>query len=99
MTMTGKQRRHLRAIAHSTKPLLNLGKLGLSQEIKSEIKSQLFDHELIKLRILDTCPLSKKECAQELSIDNEIEVIQVIGKTLLLYSQNPEEPKIKFPTS
>ena len=98
MIMTGKQRRHLRAIAHSIKPLVNLGKRGLSNETKGEIKSQLYDHELIKLKILETCPLSKKECARELSSDNEIEVVQVIGKTLVLYSQNPEESKIKFPT-
>jgi len=96
--MTGKQRRYLRAIAHSIKPLVNLGKRGLSRETKFEIKSQLFDHELIKLKILDTCPLSKKECTEELSCDNNIEVVQVIGKILLLYSQNPEDPKIKIPT-
>jgi len=96
--MTGKQRRHLRAIAHSLKPILNLGKQGLSQQIKNEIKAQLMDHELIKLKVLDTCPLTKKECAEKLSLDTEIEVVQIIGKTLLLFSQNPEDPKIKLTT-
>jgi len=97
--MTGKQRRHLRAIAHSIKPVLNLGKHGLSKQIKKEIKAQLIDHELIKLKVLDACPLTKKECAEKLSIDADIEVVQIIGKTLLLFSQNPDDPKIQFTTS
>jgi len=94
--MNGKQRRLLRAIAHSMKPILNLGKQGLSQQIKNEIKEQLEDHELIKIKVLDTCPLTKKECAEKLSFDSEIEVVQIIGKTLLLFSQNQEDPKIKL---
>ena len=95
--MTGKQRRYLRSIAHSLKPVLNLGKQGLSKENSCEIKAQLFDHELIKLKVLDNCPLTKKECAEKLSADDQIEVVQIIGKTLLLFSENPEKSKIKFP--
>jgi len=96
--MTGKQRRHLRSIAHSIKPVLNLGKQGLSKKIRKEIKAQLKNHELIKLKVLDACPLTRSECAEKLSIDTEIEVVQIIGKTLLLFSQNLDEPKIKFTT-
>ena len=72
--------------------------IDVTDNIKNEIKSQLMDHELIKLKILDTCPLTKKECADKLSLDTEIEVVQIIGKTLLLFSQNPEDPKIKLIT-
>ena len=97
MRITGKQRRHLRAIAHSLKTVINLGKKGLSEEAKKEIKVQLLEKELIKLKVLDTCPLSRKKCAEELSGEDDIEVVQVIGKILVLYSQNHEDPKIKFP--
>ena len=86
--MTGKQKRYLRALAHSLKPVVNLGKQGLSPETRREIESQLLDHELIK-----------KECANELSGESEIDVVQVIGKTLVLFSPHPEEPKIKFPSA
>ena len=95
--MTGKQKRHLRALAHPLKPLVNLGKQGLSPETRREIESQLLDHELIKCKVLDSCPLSKKECAEEISKQTEIEVIQLIGKTLVLFSPLPEDSKIKFP--
>jgi RNA-binding protein len=97
--MTGKQRRHLRALAHSLKPLVNLGKQGLSPETRREIESQLLDHELIKCKVLDSCPLSKKECAEEISKQTEIEVIQVIGKTIVLFSPLLEDSKIKFPSA
>ena len=95
--MTGKQKRYLRALAHPLKPMVNLGKQGLSPETKREIESQLLDHELIKCKVLDSCPLSKKECAEEISDQTEIEVVQVIGKTLVLFSPLTEDSKIKFP--
>jgi RNA-binding protein YhbY len=49
--------------------------------------------------VLDSCPLSKKECAEEISKLTEIEVVQVIGKTLVLFCPHPEDPKIKFPSA
>lgn len=54
--MTGKQKKYLRALAHPLKPLANLGKHGLSPENKREIETLLLDHELIKLKVLDSCP-------------------------------------------
>ena len=97
--MTGKQKQYLRALAHPLKPLVNLGKQGLSPETIREIETQLLDHELIKLKVLESCPLSKKECADKLSGVSEIDVIQVIGKTIVLFSPHPEEPKIKIPAA
>ena len=94
--MTGKQKRHLRSIAHALKPVLNLGKNGLSLETRNEIDAQLLDHELIKLKVLDSCPISKKECADLLKQENSLEVVQIIGKTLTLYCPHPEEPKIEL---
>ena len=97
--MTGKQKRHLRTIAHTLKPVVNLGKRGLSNETKNEIDSQLFEDELIKLKVLDSCPISKKECADLLKQENSLAVIQIIGKTLTLYCPHPEEPKIELPSA
>ena len=96
--MTGKQKRYLRTLAHTLKPVVNLGKHGMSPETKNEINSQLLEHELIKLKILDSCPISKKECADVLALKKSLEVIQIIGKTLTLYCPHPEEPKIELPS-
>ena len=97
--MTGKQKRYLRALAHPLRPVVNLGKQGLSQETRREIEVQLLDHELIKLKVLDNCPLTKKECAEELSRAKSLEVVQVIGKTLVLYCPHSDEPEIELPVT
>tara|TARA_B100000686_G_C16215786_1_gene677712 strand:- start:210 stop:470 length:261 start_codon:yes stop_codon:yes gene_type:complete len=86
-------------MAHTLKPLVNLGKHGLSPETKKEIDAQLLEHELIKLRVLDSCPISKKECADLLTHEKSLEVVQIIGKTLTLYCPHPEEPKIELPSA
>ena len=99
MKMTGKQKRYLRAIAHTLKPVVNLGKHGLSPETKNEIDTQLLEHELIKLKVLDSCPISKKECVNLLTYENSLEVVQIIGKTLTLFCPHPEEPKIVLPSA
>ena len=97
--MTGRQKRYLRALAHPLKPLVNLGKNGLSPENKREVETLLLDHELIKIKVLDSCPLSKKECANAVSRIKGLEVVQVIGKTLVLFSPHPDDPGIKLPTA
>ncbi len=97
--MTGKQKRHLRTMAHFLKPVVNLGKHGLSPETRNEIDTQLLEHELIKLKVLDSCPISKKECADLLTHANSLEIVQIIGKTLTLYCTHPEEPKIELPSA
>ena len=97
--MTGKQKRHLRTLAHKLKPVVNLGKHGLSSETKNEIDFKLLEHELIKLKVLDSCPISKKECAEVLMQEKSLEVVQIIGKTLTIYCPHPEEPKIELPSA
>ena len=97
--MTGKQKRYLRALAHPLKPVVNLGKQGFSRETRREIEAQLLDHELIKLKVLDNCPLTIKECADELSRAKSLEVVQVIGKTLVLYCPHSDESEIELPAT
>ena len=97
--MTGKQKSYLRALAHPLKPVVNLGKQGLSQETRREIEVQLLERGLIKLKVLDKCPLTKKECAEELSRVKSLEVVQVIGKTLVLYRPHSDEPEIELPAT
>ena len=97
--MTGKQKRYLRALAHPLKPVVNLGKQGLSQETRREIEVQLLDRELIKLKVLENCPLTKKECADELNRAKSLEVVQVIGKTLVLYCPHSDESEIELPAT
>ena len=57
----------------------------------------MLTNELIKVKMMENSPLSQKECADKLDGHKEVAVVQVIGKTLLLYRTHPEEPVITLP--
>jgi RNA-binding protein len=54
--------------------------------------------ELLKVKVLDTAPLEQKAAATAVAqgLDG-VQVVQVIGKTLVLYRPHPEEPEIQLP--
>ena len=95
--MTGQQKRYLRGLAHALKPVVNIGKSGLTDEAFKQIGTRLLANELIKVKMMENSPLSQKECADKLDGHKEVAVVQVIGKTLLLYRTHPEEPVITLP--
>ena len=95
--LTGKQKRHLRALAHPLKPVVQIGKSGLNVGMQKQIKLQLLDHELSKIRILESSPLDHRQCARELEADDTLELVQIIGKTLVLFCPNPDQPSIQLP--
>lgn len=95
--LTGKQKHHLRSLAHSLKPVVQIGKSGLNAEMHKQIDGQLLDHELIKIRILESSPLDQRQCAQEVEADDTLELVQIIGKTLVLFRPNPDKPTIQLP--
>jgi RNA-binding protein len=99
LMMTGKQRRTLCALAHSLKPLLQLGKHGLSDQFLEQLNTALLQHELIKLKVLENAPSTPRECAKILEQQPALEVIQVIGRTVILYRPHPEDPQIILPSS
>ena len=96
--LKGKQKRHLRSLAHSLKPTVNVGKQGWTQELGEQIKQQLEQHELIKVRILEGAPEDKSHYAQLIPKETRSELVQLIGKTLVLYTPHPEEPVIHLPS-
>ena len=95
--MTGKQKRYLRSLAHSLKPVVQVGKQGLSPETFMQIEQQLEDHELIKVRVLDASPKNHRVCASELKNHESFDVVQLIGKTMVLYRPRSENPTIQIP--
>ena len=97
LMLTGEQKRHLKALAHPLKPVVQIGKSGLNAGMQKQIKRQLLDHELIKIRILESSPLDHRQCARELEADDALELVQVIGKTLVLFCPNPDQPTIQLP--
>lgn len=95
--LTGKQRRHLRALGHELKALVQIGKGGIDEGLVQAVDQALADHELIKVKVGDAAKLDRHDAATELAAQTRSEVAQVLGYTLLLYRANPDDPQIKLP--
>ena len=96
MALTGKQRRHLRALGHALAPVAHIGKGGLTDAFVDAVDQALRTHELIKLKLLETAEVDRHEAAEELARRTSAEVAQVLGGTILLYRPDPDEPRIEL---
>ena len=94
--LTGKQKRFLRGLGHSLKPVITVGKGEVSESLLKETDEALAVHELIKVRLQEGCDLDRREVAAELAEKSGAQVAQILGKTFLLYRE-AEEKKITLP--
>jgi RNA-binding protein len=94
--LTGKQKRYLRGLGHHIKPVIMVGKGEINEALTLETIEALAAHELIKVKILESCSLDRNEAAIELAGASGAEVAQILGRTILLYKPG-EEPKIELP--
>lgn len=95
--LTSKQRAYLRSLANTEEPILHVGKGGTSDAMRKQADDALTARELLKGRVLETAPDAVRQVAEEIAADVKAEVVQVIGRTFVLYRQNPKEPKIRLP--
>jgi RNA-binding protein len=94
--LTGKQKRYLRGLGHGLKPVVMVGKGAVSGPLLEETAEALKSHELIKVKILESCLADRHEVAAILADRCGAEVAQVLGRMVLLYRKG-EEPKIELP--
>ena len=94
--ITSKQRSELRGLANRIDTILQVGKGGMSDQLITQVSDALRARELIKMRALETSPLSPREAAEALAEACGAEVVQVIGSKFVLYKRNPKEPKIEL---
>jgi RNA-binding protein len=90
--LTGKQNRYLRGLGHGLSPFVMIGKHHLSDDVIKAADEALEAHELIKVRIQEGCLEDRKTVATELAKETGAAVVQILGKTFLLY--RPGEEKI-----
>lgn len=86
--LTGKQKRYLRSLANTLKPTIIVGKDGLTYNILNSLKDDLKAHELVKVTILKTCEASVNEIAIEMAAFSSCEVVQLIGRVIVLYKKS-----------
>jgi RNA-binding protein len=98
MPLSGKQRHHLRALAHHLDPVVQLGHEGLTEGVTAQVEAALKAHELIKVRLGTECPDEREDVAAALAEATKCEVAQTIGRVIVLYRRRPKKPKVELPT-
>ena len=84
MELTGKQKRYPRAEAHHLTPIVQIGKGGLTNEIKTSIRKALDARELIKVAILQNSDADINDVAEEIE-EMSFDVVQKIGRILVVF--------------
>lgn len=94
--LSGKQKSFLRGLAQTEPTLFQIGKDGLSDNLIQTVSNAFRTHELIKISVLKTAPGDLKELGFDLAMHTKSEMIQVIGRTIVLYKR-AKDPKIILP--
>ncbi len=92
--LTSKQRAQLRGIANSYETIFQIGKGGINDQLIKQIDEALTARELIKLRVLETAPVSAREAADETAAKVNADVVQVIGTRFILYRESKDNKQI-----
>lgn len=94
--LSGKQKRYLRSLAVNEKAIFQIGKDGLNDNLYKSLKEALLARELVKVSVLKTCDLDMNEIVVDLCANTSAELVQIIGKTVVLYKRSKEN-KIILP--
>lgn len=97
MPLTGKQRRHLRSLAHHLDPVVLIGGAGITGAVEKAVHAELDNHELIKARIHRDAPVDVKTGGKELAEACDAELVQTIGRMAVLYRRRKKDPSIQLP--
>ena len=95
--LSDKQRKFLRARAHSLKPVVWVGQHGLKPTVLEEVVGALSHHELIKVKISVGDRDARDALVDEMCQHTGAELIQRIGNIAVLYKKNPDKPGIELP--
>ena len=95
--MTSKQRAYLKGLAMNLEPIFQIGKSSLTPEVTEAIGEAFNTKELIKITVLKNCMDDTNEIARMLAERTHAQVVQVIGKKIVLYKESKEHKKIELP--
>ncbi len=94
--LTGKNRSYLRGEANPLDPIVHVGKDGITESVIEQLDEALEDHELLKVRILESTGRTTRSAAEELATATGSDVVQVIGGIAVLFRQREEESNFKL---
>lgn len=91
--LSSRQKKYLKGRAHDLPPFILIGKEGITEGLIAAAALELVRHELIKVKIGNNSGLEKNETAVILAERTDSALVQLIGKTILLYKKNPKRAK------
>ena len=94
---TSKQRAYLKSLASVENAIFQIGKAGCTPEVTTAIEQALNARELIKISVLNNSDEDPREVAQMIAERTHSEVVQVIGKKIVLYKKSEDNPTIVLP--
>jgi RNA-binding protein len=89
--LSGKEKRAMRAQGNQLKASVIIGKDGVSANVKRFIDEAFNNKILVKVKLLDTCPEDRKKISLRLAKIKDTEVVQVLGRTILLFRPIKDE--------
>lgn len=95
--LTGKQKRHLRSLAHHLDPIFQVGKGGVNENMITQINEAIEKRELLKVGLLKNSLVETDEAAEEIVAGTKAELVQIIGHTIVLYKESKENKEIELP--
>ena len=98
--LNSRQIRHLRGLGHHLLPAVMVGREGVTDQVVASLEDSIKAHELIKVKIQQNSPQDRSEVAELLAKRSVAAVVQILGRTILLYRPNrdlPAERAIQLP--
>ena len=97
--MTSKQRSYLKSLAVKLDTIFRIGKGGVTEELCAQLLNALNARELIKIKVLETSPVTAREAAEQIASAIGAEVVLVIGMKIVLYRVSDNEKNRKIDIS
>lgn len=94
--LNSRQRAQLRGLANGLDTIFQIGKGGVTENTVKQVNDALEARELIKLRTLETSPVSSREAAEQIAEKTDSDVVQVIGSRFVLYRESRDNKQIKL---
>ncbi len=92
--LNSRQRAQLRGLANTMDAIFQVGKGGINDQLIKQVGEALEARELIKMRVLETSPVTSREAAETIATAVGADVVQVIGYRFVLYKESKEHKTI-----
>lgn len=95
--LNGKEKRYLRSLANPIEPIVQVGKGSVTDSVLFSLNEALEARELVKVKVLKNCLDEVSDVAEALAEQSKSELVQVIGRNVVLYRRHPKKPVIELP--